>query len=283
LTTITFSYSRLRTLDCWRKHHLQYNVGLKPLHRFAALNFGTVWDAAQDAYWSKSHPEVRSDSSLFYPLQAGYEAIGAETKRVDALLRERGLERPESLDDDTAQMRYLFERMLDNYFEHWQTDNQRYEVLANQLRIQTPLPSRGGKRSSNRYHFVGVIDRVVKDVETGRVLIVDAKTCKDLNEDYRAGYDNDLQLPLYVWAAQNTGWTIDGVMIDAAAKRLPHKPLLRATPMPVLDAQGNEIFDPVLDEAGNPGVFVYCISSRQKNGEYASPVNCCFKSRNSSA
>jgi RecB family exonuclease len=256
MTITSISYSRLRTLDCWRKHHLQYNVGLKPLHRFAALDFGSAWDAAQDVYWNKDLDRYSPDVDILFPsIEAGKQALNQSAADARLLLAERGLSIPESFDDDLNQMQNMLHVMMFNYFEHWHSVNHRYEVLANQLRLEVALPSRSGSRSSNRYKFVGIVDRIVRDKSTDRVLIVDAKTCKDLTDDYRAGYDNDLQLPLYVWAARKAGWQIDGVMIDAAAKRVPYAPNLRANPLPVFDDAGNEIFDPVLDAEGNPVVF----------------------------
>jgi hypothetical protein len=259
------SYSELSSLDCWRKHAYRYGRRLRPVHTFAALQFGRAWDAAQDAYHAPQPPYKRSElvpvpaptraDRVAQALAAGQAAIDEEARRVDGLLVDRGLPRPTGWHEEIDGMRTLLDGMVRHYDETWGPTIDEWRTLATQHAVTVPLPSASGTGVSNRYEFHGIVDRIVEHVPTGDVFVVEVKSAASLSADYRAGYDTDWQLPLYVWALRKDGWRITGAMIDAAAKMLPAVPQLRKTPVPVLDDAGEPVLDPVLDDAGQPVRF----------------------------
>jgi hypothetical protein len=153
-------------------------------------------------------------------------------------------------------MRSLLSGMMQHYHQTYGSRLDEWEILAVQRPVTVRLPSANGEGISNRYEFHGIIDRIARHRGTGETFIVDAKSAASIGADYRAGFDTDWQLPLYVWALREEGLFIHGAMIDAAAKIVPVKPEMRKTPVAVLDpATGEPLLRPVLDDAGQPVTF----------------------------
>lgn len=270
------SYSELSSLDCWQKHHYRYVERIKPISTFGALTYGRIWDAAQNAYYSPDEsicwwlgphaldqaipmaaPEIRLERAL----SAGNDAIDAEAVRVDSLLADRGIPRPDTWDKDIDDMRGMFVQMMFHYHAHWSLSPDVFDIVAVQMPVITSLPSASGKRASTQYEFHGVVDRIIRDRSTGEVYVVDAKTTASLSTDYRLGFDTDWQLPLYVWALRQDGYRIDGAMIDAAAKLTPTYPSLKASPVPVVGEDGEPVFDNLpCDKCSGTGAMndAYC-------------------------
>lgn len=243
------SYSELQSLDCWRKHHYRYALRLQPVQTFAALHFGKCFDESLNVY----HEGNLFD--LSEAINAGLEAINKDALRVDALLLERDIPRPVTWNEDIEKMKTLLVEMMKHYdFKYGETDLREWEVLDVQKHVVVKLPSSTGG-VSNKYEFHGYVDRIQKNRRTGEVYIVDAKTTAGISDDYKSGFDTDWQLPLYAWALREEGYRIDGVIIDAVAKIIPAIPMMRQTPITVLDDQGEPIMDQVLDDAGNPVYF----------------------------
>lgn len=292
------SYSEIRSLDCWLKHHLRYERGLEPIVKFEALNFGTAWDAFMDEWWAPQvFPEVVNENDraqldtfaaflriagtpdqpkpptsevwkayarggplptrLERSLAAGGAALQKEARRVDAILLERNMPRPFGWGDELQRMRDLLVGMGFHYAERY-GDEPEWRTVAQQAHFEVPFPSLSGSgRRSTRYWLHGKIDRIMQHVPSGGYFIVDAKSAKAVDANYRIGYETDRQLPLYAWALRELGWPITGTLPDAAAKLLPHWPEMLKVPKPVLDFNGDPVMThepcPACEGDGRPG------------------------------
>lgn len=255
------SYSELGSLDCWQKHHYRYVEKIRPISTFGALIFGRVWDEALNAYYSdggdlswilspdqiESSDLNRSDPSscLDRALEKGMITIDEEADRIDRLMADRSIPRPETWHDDLDNNRELLLRMLLHYHKHWKPIHDEFQIIGVQVPVTASLPSLNGIRASSRYEFHGIIDRIIRNKATGEVFIVDAKTTASISAEYRLGFDIDWQLPLYCWAMRQNGYRITGAMIDAAAKIVPIYPAMRSTPIAILDESGQPIIEPI--------------------------------------
>lgn len=245
------SPSELASVGCWRAYRWK-RIGLKPITNFAALDYGTAWDAFMGAWWTPvGRPgdgmvDARSaDQRLGDSLAAGQAALDREARRVDGVLADRGLPRPMGWHDDLTAMRTMLVGMALHYANTVGVDDGSTVCRASQFKVEVPLPSQSGRRRSGKFWMRGYIDRVMESHETGRLFIVDDKTTGRVSRDYIASFAYDLQLPIYGWAMRQLGYDIERVSVEAAGKLLPAFPELRKTLVPVLGPDGEPLTQPI--------------------------------------
>lgn len=247
------SYSELQSLDCWKRHHYAYTLGLKPVHRYGALQLGTVWDAFlnewHDPRWSETvDGQGRlADHARRLPasLDAATAEIEREARRVDTLLVEKGLPRPEDWHEQLAHQASTVLGMAMHYIERWDAEDGDWATVATQLKFEVPIPAATGTRRSSRYWLHGYIDRLAWHRPTGELYIIDAKLRDGaIDSRYREGFTNDLQLALYGWALDSCGVEVAGGLIDAASTTLPTWPEL-TSPQPVIGPDGEPMTESV--------------------------------------
>lgn len=245
------SVSEISSLECWRKYRWQ-RQGLRPIREFEALQFGRIWDTFIGAWWS-GESLMRLDLAM----KAADDAISDEARRVDGVLVDRGLPRPEGWQDQIDRMHDLLRAMACHYVKHYGIENG-WKCVAQQVRFEVPFPSATGGRRSTKFWLHGVIDRVMQNVDNGTLHLVDDKTTAKAGSDFYDGFEYDLQLPLYSWAMRELGNDIEGAWLDVAAKIIPIEPQMRKVPLTVytneVDADGKPIpeMDPVIGADGQP-------------------------------
>ncbi|HWH13291.1 MAG TPA: PD-(D/E)XK nuclease family protein [Miltoncostaeaceae bacterium] len=93
--------------------------------------------------------------------------------------------------------------------------------------LEVPIPSRGGRRSSNRYRYTGRMDAVWHD-EDGRAWIVEFKLRGQLTPLEQLALDR--QGRRYAWAwERGTGERVAGVIYDEALNLAPKAPRVLAS------------------------------------------------------
>lgn len=259
------SPSELASVGCWRAYRWK-RIGLKPITNFAALDYGTAWDAFMGEWWTpvgrpgdgmvdSRSPDQRLDDSL----RAGQDALDKEARRVDGVLVDRGLPRPFGWHDDLTAMRTMLVGMGLHYANTAGVDDGSTTCRASQFKVEVPLPSQHSNRRSGKFWMHGYIDRVMENNDTGRLFIVDDKTCQRVSRDYIASFAYDLQLPIYGWAMRQLGYDIERVSVEAAAKLLPTFPELLKNPVDILGPDGEPLTRPLpckCTEGEIPGTVV---------------------------
>ncbi len=186
---------------------------IKPATAAPALRFGTLVHRALEPYYRKGkkrgpHPAL-TFAKLYSAELAEQEAIGfrdEEGKWADAAT--------------------LGEAMLNGYVEHYGADD-RWQVLATEMPFRVPvLHPRTGKLW---FMYAGVIDLVVKDLETDFVGLVDHKTTKEdptkvdyLNLDEQAGaYWRYGRQALYDTGLLRHDRQLNGILFNFLLKKMP--------------------------------------------------------------
>lgn len=247
------SATEIASLECWRAYRWR-RAGIQPVRRFEALNFGIAWDAFIDTYTMPDTEQpgrmgdepLTASMMLEVAIAAGLKSIDDEAKRVDGILVDRGLPRPQDWQDELDRMRTLLDGMARHYAEHYGDERAAWRTVGRQVRFEVPFPSASGEGKSNRYWLHGVIDRVMQNVHTGELRLLDDKTTAAITPDLIGNFEYDLQLPLYAWAMRELGNDVADVGLDVVAKLVPVKPTMRKTPFPVyvLDADGQPVMEP---------------------------------------
>lgn len=191
--------SRLRSRQtCARKHHYEYIEGWRPATEAEYFKVGRMFHAGLEAWW-----DVVTRGTLD-PLVAAIEQV-------------RGL----ALDPDPFRL-VVVEEMLRAYDLRWRADAARYELLANEQSFTAPLVNPRTKRTSRTWLIGGVVDKIVRDRTTGRVLLVEHKTTSEAIENgddpYWAKLGMDSQVSQYFIGASALGHEVEGCLYDVAKK-----------------------------------------------------------------
>jgi hypothetical protein len=180
--------------SCLRRYHFAYELGVRPLETAAPLRFGTLFHGLLE--W-RLRPTADGSTD---PVEAD--------------------------EYDRARARALFA----GYCARWESDAEDYEVIAVEVPFEAKLRAPSGRRSP-RWQIGGVLDGILRERRTGRVLLLEHKTT---SEDIRPGTDYwtrlrlDAQVSLYYQGAAALGYHVDACLYDVIAK--PGLKPLRATP-----------------------------------------------------
>jgi hypothetical protein len=181
--------SRLKTARaCQRLHYYEYTLGFRPAVDAEALRFGTLIHLGLEA-WLRSTGDRLADA-----LQV------VELHPSDPF--------------DIARAR----AMLIGYDARW--GGEQLEVLAVEVRFESPLVNPDTGRASMTWNLGGKLDAVVRTPD-GRTLIMEHKTA---SEDVRPGSDYwkrlrlDGQVSVYYAGAAALGYDVQGVLYDVLSK-----------------------------------------------------------------
>lgn len=194
--------SRLKVARrCQREHHYEYGKGYRALTEDANLRFGSLFHAGLEAWWTSTDPATRLDDAL--------DAMAGESDPFE---------------------RVKAETLMAGYDARWGAE--RLEVLAVEKKFEAPLVNPLTRAASRTWALGGKIDAVVRELDTGRVLVVEHKTT---SEDVRPGSDYwrrlkiDGQVSIYFAGARELGFDVEACLYDVISK--PGMRPLKATPV----------------------------------------------------
>jgi len=179
---------------CPRKHYLRYELGIAPEQESAALRVGRGFHALQEFFAGGDSPE--SAQALLQDLDPYEQALVAA--------------------------------MFTVHRERWSADPP-HEVVASELSFELPLRNPETGAASPIWRRAGVIDKIYR--VDGRLLIKDYKTTtEDISpaSDYWTRLMLDQQMTIYVDAARELGYDVQGIFYDVAVRPM-HRPKM-ATP-----------------------------------------------------
>lgn len=200
MSDLLFTDSRLRVARaCLRQHHIRYGLGYRARTDVDTLRFGGLVHKMLEAWWV-----MPKGMRLAAALSA------APKEGVDPFERVRA------------------EEMVRGYDARWSLDADSYEVLAVEAQFETELRNPLTGRSSRAgMRLGGKIDAIIKDLRTGRVLIVEHKTASgDIGpgSEYWRRLRMDGQVSIYYLGGEVLGHEVAGCLYDVLGKPL-QKPL----------------------------------------------------------
>lgn len=195
--------SRYRAFrECHALHGYLYEDGLRPIHEAEYFQVGTGFHEGCGAWWL--HPEARLAAAL-------------------AVVKDK-------LRDPYQQA--AVEELLRGYDARWKADADRYLVLHIEQSTTVPLLNPETMAKSRTFLLAGKIDLIVRDRESGRVLLMEHKTTsEDIRQeaDYWLKLAMDGQVSHYYLLAEGLGVQVQGCVYDVVSK--PGKKPLKATPI----------------------------------------------------
>jgi hypothetical protein len=181
------SYSELSDFrQCPFKHDLAYRQRWTPPEAPGALATGSLFHKVMEAHY-RIEPEKSIDSLAIATLLYAEDGTQNETQE-------------------------LVSWMYAGYLERYGADEE-WEVLEVEKKSEVGLPVPGGKRRSP-IRLKVKIDNLRRNVETGLFWLWDYKTNSRFPNEL--GLEMEDQFPLYQWAYEQMGYTIEGVMYDCA-------------------------------------------------------------------
>jgi hypothetical protein len=190
---------------CRREHLLRYRMKLRPVVEQENLRFGSLVHKGLEAWW-RAWP---SEDALDIAIEAMQPAEGVE---VDAYELVRA------------------EELLRGYHHRWR--DQGYEVLGVEEtfvdRIVNPMTGAASRTAA----FSGKIDALVRELSTGRVLVVEHKTSSEdisLGSAYWRRLRLDPQVSNYFIGGRALGHNVVGCLYDVLGK--PGLRPAKATPV----------------------------------------------------
>lgn len=237
------THSRLQCKKrCARKHHYQYNLGIRKGDTAKPLRFGS----AMHIGW-----ECLAKGASFE------DAVGVATILYNEV--------PAWAVTDEAVDEWLTERetvanLLAGYHWLYQDDPDIAEYIETEFAFDVEIrnPDTGAK--SRTFRRAGKIDGIVR-LKDGRLAVLEHKTCgEDIGpeSDYWARLDIDEQISGYILAARQRGHDVETVLYDVARKPgiAPKQiPLLDERGLKiVLDSEGRRVLKENIKKNGEPGV-----------------------------
>lgn len=203
--TRTLSVSEAgRLFDCEQQWDFSYGghttgSALRPKEPARLLREGRAWGAAVAAWHSTGDTDL-ARSAIDLSLQADAEQM-----------REHGRYDQDRHDEISTR--------LHGIFGHYISTVERIPLFDCERQFHVAIPSRSGRRRSNRYVFVGYVDGLHRD-DTGRLWIVEFKLRKRLSSFEQIAWAR--QIRWYAWAVeQDLGQPVAGVIVDERLNELP--------------------------------------------------------------
>lgn len=181
-------------LRCRREHHFRYRLRVRPLESAAALRFGTLVHKGLEAMWRGWGSDLAGDDVL----DAALAAVASESDPFD---------------------RVRAEELLVGYFLRWKSAE--LEVLAVEAPFRASIVNPETNAASRTFDLGGKIDAIVREVATGRVLIVEHKTTSEdvtLGGAYWRRLRLDHQVSNYLTGARVLGFDAVGCIYDVLCK-----------------------------------------------------------------
>lgn len=211
--------SRLKTARaCQELHHLEYELGYRPVQEEDTLRFGTLVHRGLEAWWLAKKDGLPIKEQLD-------AAIKATVGEADPYDRARA------------------QALLTGYHFRWKDEP--YEVLGVEARFETELINPTTNAPSRTWRLAGRIDAIVKDPRDGRLLIVEHKTSSEdvsPGSSYWKRLKMDGQVSVYFEGARALGFDVAACCYDVVLK-----PAQRPSQIPLVDEDDVKI---VLDQQG---------------------------------
>ena len=196
--------SRLKAArSCLRLHKLKYLDGYRPAREPDTTRFGSLVHKGLEAWWRATAVRTSALNAALDAIRGAGEADPFELVKAEVLLI--------------------------GYDTRW--SEQTYEVLGVEVEFDGPLVSPLSGQESRTWRRAGKIDALVREPDTGRVLVVEHKTS---SEDIRQGTDYwrrlrmDGQVTAYFEGARFLGHDVAGCIYDVIGK--PGTKPAKATP-----------------------------------------------------
>jgi hypothetical protein len=205
-------------LRCRREHHFRYGLRVRPLVAAPALRFGTLVHLGLEAMWRAWGDGIGGEDALA-------AALTAVQSEADAFDRVRA------------------EELLIAYFVRWK--HEAYEVLGVEVPFRASIVNPTSGARSRTFELGGKIDAIVRELGTGRVLIVEHKTTSEdvtLGGVYWRRLRLDHQVSNYLAGARAMGFDAVGCVYDVLCKSSlkPYKATPEADRRYVIDKQTKE-------------------------------------------
>ncbi|MES2866815.1 MAG: PD-(D/E)XK nuclease family protein [Actinomycetota bacterium] len=202
MSSIKVSYSESDAArQCKLKWHLAYVERWRTTDTPAALARGTALHAVQETHYAAlqlRNPTETPDKDFLATLRGH--------------MVEHGLLEVEGGDESV-------DWMYDGYTEFYGCDNA-WEILAIEVDFDIPLYDHTGAES--QFRLQGRIDLIVRNRGTGKIFVVDHKTCSNLPT--AKALDFDEQMALYTIAGRRMGFDVYGAIYNAIrSKKLVRK------------------------------------------------------------
>jgi len=197
--------SRLKAArSCLRLHKLKYLDGYRPAHEPETTRFGTLVHKGLEAWWRAMAVRTSALEAALDAVRSAGEADPFELAKAEVLLI--------------------------GYDTRW--SDQTYEVLGVEVEFDGPLVSPLTGQESRTWRRAGKIDALVRERDTGRVLVVEHKTAGvDIRQgsEYWRRLRMDGQITSYFEGGRLLGHDIAGCLYDVVGK--PGTKPAKATPM----------------------------------------------------
>lgn len=215
------THSRMDSFKrCRRRHHWEYEVGLRKETDARALRMGSAGHVGLDA--------LKLGKELYQALEDVADFYATTPEGVEAY--------------DWAIERETVECLVTGY--HWRWGDAPLSVMVSEQAFRIPLLNPDTGAPSTIWELAGKVDGIV-ELEDGRQAVLEHKFISDdlaQDGDYWRRLQLDSQISLYTYAARQLGYDVQAVMYDCV-----RKPTIRPSTVPILDEDGLKI---VLDESG---------------------------------
>lgn len=192
--------------ECQRKHHLSYNLGVRPVEVREDAAFGNLVHAGLDAWWGS--------------WKDGTEMVAA-TNALQAMVAYRK-EHPGGIDDATV---VRAEVLMLAYDARWRAAMDEWEVVGVEVEFVAVIPGR------KRLRVAGKLDKVLRRRADGSYWFGEHKTSgADLSEGstYWQRLRMDPQVSIYTNGGKALGYDFHGCLYDVLVR--PDQRPLKATP-----------------------------------------------------
>lgn len=180
---------------CRRKAYYSLHLGVRPAtEESTALLFGTAIHKALEAFY-RQHPESRKLEDC-----------------VDAFMASAAQGKLAELPADDKRSIKNGQKIVEKYFQVYQAD-----PWVTVMDSDGPVVERSFEIQAENYRWLrihGQIDCLLKNVETGEIVVCDHKTSSSLGTDFMNRVKPNLQFSTYAWAANKMGFPVKRVMIN---------------------------------------------------------------------
>jgi len=243
--------------SCPRKFYYSRILGLslRPEHQPLYLDEGKLWHELLDRSIYGEVKRLCQDMPKAISIQ---DAVDEWTKEHIRQLEERQKNQQfdfvsdsvtvEQIEDKARMWIDIANRYRDKYL---QKDIENYQLLGTEVKFRFPLrvpcnkcngetlmdgpycgkcSGTGLGRKSPKWDAMGIIDRIVRERKTNRVLVIESKTTGDTPVGYMTGAWSRAQSRLYLLGAehwlkeQGVDSTADGIIYDVVRKKVPSVP-----------------------------------------------------------
>lgn len=193
--SISITNSLINTArDCWHKYYLEYVRRLTPKVIAPYFVWGSMCHLCDEG--SRKRVPVDVETTI---AQLRSESILPGT--------------PVEVLEQFERFSLLLPLVLDGFFLAHHVEDEFYENITVEQKFEIPIPGVNG------YVLRGKIDGIIRDIRTGEILVRELKTAAQTGATYWNRLPLDLQIRIYVFAAQEGyGFHTNRVMYDVWKK-----------------------------------------------------------------